>query len=78
MTNLDLPEGHREHEPTATKALNVVKAEAAAVRQTATEHPSSTVLLLGLVGLAGFLIGHGVGYRKAAADTVPSFRRFWS
>lgn len=46
MTNLDLPEGHREHEATATKALNVVKSEAAAVRQTATEHPSSTMLLL--------------------------------
>ncbi|KQS72867.1 hypothetical protein ASG39_03830 [Rhizobium sp. Leaf371] len=78
MTNLDLPQGHRENETRATKAVNVVRSEAAAVRQTATEHPSSTVLLLGLVGLAGFLIGHGVGYRKAEADHIPTFRRFWS
>jgi hypothetical protein len=75
MTNLDLPEGHREHETTATKAVNVVKAEAATVRQVATEHRSSTALLLGLVGLAGFLIGHAVGYGKAEAEQAP--RRFW-
>ncbi|KQR68782.1 hypothetical protein ASG25_11530 [Rhizobium sp. Leaf384] len=78
MTNLDLPEGHREHESTATKAANLVRSEATAVRQTAAEHPSSTLLLLGLVGLAGFLIGHGVGYRKAESDHIPTFRRFWS
>lgn len=78
MSNLDLPQGHRENEATATKAMNAVKAEASAVRQTSAEHPSSTVLLLGLVGLAGFLIGHGIGYRKAESDHIPTFRRLWS
>lgn len=77
MAHLDLPEGHREHEPTSSKALNLVKADARAVRDTVVDHPASSTAILALVGLAAFLLGHAAGYRKAVAEQERPRFRVW-
>ncbi|KQS74184.1 hypothetical protein ASG25_01860 [Rhizobium sp. Leaf384] len=72
------PVGHYENESTATKAANAIKAEVAAVKSGVSDHPHTATGLLALIGIAGFLVGHAMGYRSAeAAYEPPPRRRYW-
>jgi ElaB/YqjD/DUF883 family membrane-anchored ribosome-binding protein len=59
--------------PKAKSAVAQIRAESAAVADTAREHPAATSTALALVGALGFL----AGYLIASASQEPSPRQWW-
>lgn len=75
-----LRENTAENNSFAEQAANVaqvVKDEAAAVKTVAAEHPHSLSLMVALVAIAGYLIGHAAGFRSAEQQYAPPPRRSW-
>ncbi|WP_275788756.1 hypothetical protein [Pararhizobium gei] len=76
----DLPGKTQDDASSSGRAADVAKAvknEAVAVKAVAAEHPHSFSLLIAVVGIAGYLLGHAAGFRSAEQQLAPPPRRFW-